>query len=139
MVIPAVGVMLPLNAHRLSHVVGGKDFLDQIRFLHIGGCQPASQEEFLFTGGSGIKADHVDLILLVEDGYLKLVQIKLFREALEEMKDDSYIRRATFLLWVGHNLERIGDRATNIAERVIFMCTGEFIETQPTWDEMLQG
>ncbi|MCB9421923.1 MAG: phosphate signaling complex protein PhoU [Ardenticatenaceae bacterium] len=54
---------------------------------------------------------------------------KLFQETLEEMQDDAYIRRATFLLWVGHNLERIGDRATNIAERVIFMTTGEFIET----------
>ncbi len=53
---------------------------------------------------------------------------KLVREALEEMRDDSYIQRATYLIWVGHNLERIGDRATNIAERVIFMCTGEYIE-----------
>jgi phosphate transport system protein len=53
---------------------------------------------------------------------------RLFQEALEEMRDDSYIRRATYLLWVGHNLERIGDRATNIAERVIFMATGEFVE-----------
>ena len=60
---------------------------------------------------------------------------KLFRESMEEMRDDDYIRRATFLLWVGHNLERIGDRATNIAERVIFMCTGEFVETPTTLDE----
>lgn len=59
---------------------------------------------------------------------------KLFRETLEEMRDDAYIRRATFLLWVGHNLERIGDRATNIAERVIFMATGEFIETTSEMD-----
>lgn len=59
---------------------------------------------------------------------------KLFRGVLEEMKDDTYIRRATFLLWVGHNLERIGDRATNIAERVIFMCTGEFVETPSVLD-----
>ncbi len=59
---------------------------------------------------------------------------KLFREAINEMRDDDYIRRATFLLWVGHNLERIGDRATNIAERVIFMCTGEFVETPTTLD-----
>lgn len=59
---------------------------------------------------------------------------KLFREAIKEMSDDDYIRRATFLLWVGHNLERIGDRATNIAERVIFMCTGEFVETPTTLD-----
>jgi phosphate transport system protein len=53
---------------------------------------------------------------------------RLFPETLEEMKDEQYIRRATFLLWAGHNLERIGDRATNIAERVIFMVTGEFVE-----------
>lgn len=59
---------------------------------------------------------------------------KLFRETLEEMREDEYIRRATFLLWVGHNLERIGDRATNIAERVIFMATGEFTETPSDMD-----
>lgn len=53
---------------------------------------------------------------------------KLFRETVREMRDDDYIRRATYLLWVGHNLERIGDRATNIAERVIFMTRGEFVE-----------
>ena len=59
---------------------------------------------------------------------------KLFRETLEEMRDDQYIRRATYLLWVGHDLERIGDRATNIAERVIFMTTGQFVENIPTND-----
>jgi phosphate transport system protein len=52
----------------------------------------------------------------------------LFIETVREMSDDDYIRRATYLLWVGHNLERIGDRATNIAERVIFMTKGEFVE-----------
>jgi len=59
---------------------------------------------------------------------------KLFRETLEEMRDDQYIRRATYLLWVGHDLERIGDRATNIAERVIFMTTGQFVENIPSAD-----
>jgi phosphate transport system protein len=53
---------------------------------------------------------------------------KLVNETLPEMTNNDYIRRATFLLWVGHNLERIGDRATNIAERVIFMKTGHFVE-----------
>lgn len=59
---------------------------------------------------------------------------KLFQETLLEMKDDDYIRRATFLLWVGHNLERIGDRATNIAERVIFMITNRFVEDMTVYD-----
>ncbi|MGH2621098.1 MAG: phosphate signaling complex protein PhoU [Anaerolineales bacterium] len=36
--------------------------------------------------------------------------------------------RATYLLWCAHNLERIGDRVTNIAERVIFITTGDMQE-----------
>jgi phosphate transport system protein len=74
------------------------------------------------------------LELIKRDDKLDKQYNKLFREALEEMRDDDYIRRATYLLWVGHNLERIGDRATNIAERVIFMCTGEFVETPAALD-----
>ncbi len=74
------------------------------------------------------------LNMIKRDDKLDRQYSKLFRESLEEMKDDTYIRRATFLLWVGHSLERIGDRATNIAERVIFMCTGEFVETPTSLD-----
>jgi len=59
----------------------------------------------------------------IDKHYQNLVQI-----LLEAMQEDAYIRRATFLSWIGHNLERIGDRATNIAERVVFMATGEFVE-----------
>jgi len=42
-------------------------------------------------------------------------------------KPDS-VERATYLLWCAHNLERIADRVTNIAERVIFVTTGEVKE-----------
>lgn len=52
----------------------------------------------------------------------------LFHETLGEMQSEDYVHRATFLLWVGRHLERVGDRATNIAERVVFMVRGEFIE-----------
>ena len=48
-----------------------------------------------------------------------------FRELLTYMLEDpKNISRATFLLWVAHNLERIGDRATNLCERTIFVSTG---------------
>ena len=40
-------------------------------------------------------------------------------------QDPRAIQRATYLLWVAHNLERIAVRATNIAERVIFFVTGK--------------
>lgn len=52
----------------------------------------------------------------------------LREETLSAMIDNDYIRRANYLLWAGHDLERIGDRATNIAERVIFMVTNEHVE-----------
>jgi phosphate transport system protein len=38
------------------------------------------------------------------------------------------VERATYLLWTAHNLERIGDRVTNIAEQVVFMSTGDVEE-----------
>jgi phosphate transport system protein len=43
-------------------------------------------------------------------------------------QDPDTISRGTYLLWCAHNLERIGDRVTNIAERVIFMTTGTMKE-----------
>jgi len=54
---------------------------------------------------------------------------QVYRELLVFMfNDPQTIQRATWLLWIAHNLERIADRATNICERVIFMVTGELIE-----------
>ena len=35
--------------------------------------------------------------------------------------------RGTYLLWAAHNIERVADRATNIAERAIFMSTGVIV------------
>ena len=50
---------------------------------------------------------------------------QVYRELLLfMMQDPQAIQRATYLLWVAHNLERIADRATNIAERVIYLVTG---------------
>jgi phosphate transport system protein len=54
----------------------------------------------------------------------------LYRELFDRMvaimgRDPSAVERGTYLLWIAHNLERIGDRITNIVERVIFMTTGQ--------------
>jgi phosphate transport system protein len=55
---------------------------------------------------------------------------QIYRELLTYMlSDPRTIDRATWLLWVAHNLERIADRATNIAERVVFLVTGHMEET----------
>jgi phosphate transport system protein len=53
----------------------------------------------------------------------------VFDELVEIMsKTPGSAARATYLLWCAHNLERIGDRVTNIAERVIFVNTGDMRE-----------
>ena len=51
---------------------------------------------------------------------------QIFRELLTIMMENpKTITQATHLLFVGRWLERIGDHATNIAEEVIFLVTGE--------------
>jgi phosphate transport system protein len=46
-------------------------------------------------------------------------------ELIEMMKrNPDYVERATYLLWVAHNLERVADRATNIAEQALYQATG---------------
>lgn len=50
----------------------------------------------------------------------------LFRELLTYMMEDPrMISGATHLLFIAKNLERIGDHATNIAEVIYFVVTGE--------------
>ncbi len=50
----------------------------------------------------------------------------LFRTLLTHMMENPHtITAATHLLFVGKNLERIGDHATNVAEMVYFAATGE--------------
>lgn len=54
---------------------------------------------------------------------------QVFRELISFMvADPRSITRATRLLWVAHNLERIADRVTNICERVVFLVTGKMEE-----------
>ena len=45
------------------------------------------------------------------------------------ISDPTTTQRATYLMWVAHDLERIADRATNIAERVIFLVTGQLVKS----------
>ena len=56
---------------------------------------------------------------------------QIYRELLTYMlSDPGTIERATYLLWVAHNLERIADRATNIAERVLWLISGHTVGTR---------
>lgn len=64
-----------------------------------------------------------------EDDEVDRLYDQVFRELLIFMMEDPRtITRATYLLWVAHNLERIADRAINIGERVVFLVKGEVEE-----------
>ena len=64
-------------------------------------------------------------VVEADDGVDEL-QDRVYRDLVEIMiRDPSTIEPSTHLLWIAHNLERIADRATNIAERAIFTVTGE--------------
>jgi phosphate transport system protein len=66
---------------------------------------------------------------VARDDEVDALDEQVYRELITYMmQDPRTIFRATRLLWISHNLERIADRVTNIAERVIFMVTGELQE-----------
>ena len=63
--------------------------------------------------------------VLDDDDEVDALYDQVYRELLLYMlQDPQSIQRATYLLWAAHDLERIADRATNIAERVIYLVTG---------------
>ncbi len=54
---------------------------------------------------------------------------QVYRELLTFMiTEPKTIERATWLIWVAHNLERIADRVTNICERVVYLVEGRIEE-----------
>lgn len=54
---------------------------------------------------------------------------QVYRELLVLMMEKpGTITQATYLLWIAHNLERIADRTTNIAERVVFIDSGQVVD-----------
>ncbi len=68
--------------------------------------------------------------VLQDDDEVDELYDQVYRELLIFMlQDPRAIQRATYLLWTAHDLERIADRATNIAERVIFLVTGKLVES----------
>ena len=67
--------------------------------------------------------------IAMQDDEVDALYEQIYRELLTYMLADPLtINRATHLLWVSHNLERVADRVTNICERVVFAETGELTE-----------
>ncbi|WP_299479912.1 phosphate signaling complex protein PhoU [uncultured Roseibium sp.] len=71
------------------------------------------------------------------DAEVDAIYTSLFRELLTYMMEDPrVITQCVHLLFCAKNIERIGDHATNIAENVYYMVTGERLpEDREKYDE----
>jgi phosphate transport system protein len=71
-----------------------------------------------------------------EDDEIDVFYNLVYQELLDLMiADRENIDRATFHLWVAHNLERAADRVTNICERTVFTTSGKLVEFDRSDDE----
>jgi phosphate transport system protein len=74
----------------------------------------------------------VALAIIREDDIIDECYTRLYYEAVQiVLGDPTNIERANYVIWIAHNLERLGDRITNICERVIYIVTGEHYEISP--------
>lgn len=70
------------------------------------------------------------------DDEIDKIYSKLFRGLMEFISEQPQMTTgALYLLFAGHNFERIADRSTNLAERVIFLGSGMMQELNPETDE----
>jgi len=64
--------------------------------------------------------------IISDDDMIDGMYNNLYSEVMEFVIRGAHnIERANYLFWVAHNLERAGDRVTNICERTIYVETGE--------------
>ena len=72
------------------------------------------------------------IAIIGEDDVIDECYTQLYYQAVNNvLGDPRNIERANYVLWIAHNLERLGDRTTNVCERVIYIVTGERPELTP--------
>ena len=78
--------------------------------------------------------------IALRDDEVDALYNRVYRDLLAIMTTDpATVDRATHLLWVAHNLERIADRVTNICERVVFLVSGRMAEIKSGTDRELEA
>lgn len=78
-----------------------------------------------FTEDNAVAAESISR----RDARIDAMYNRVHRELLTfVMEKRSNINQTIMLDWVAHNLERVGDRVTNICERIIFTVTGNSVD-----------
>ncbi len=73
-----------------------------------------------------------------EDDVLDEIYNRIQQEMIQLIaQDPATADQANHILWAAHNLERAGDRVTNICERIIFTVTGELVEMDMLMDDII--
>ena len=71
--------------------------------------------------------------IIQEDDLIDECYSRLYNEAIQNfLRDPRNIERTNDVIWIAHNLGRLGDRTTNLCERVIYIVTGERHESSPS-------
>lgn len=72
------------------------------------------------------------MAIIQDDDVIDECYTQLYYQAVNNiLGDPRNIERVNYIIWIAHNLERLGDRVTNICERVIYIVTGEHPELAP--------
>jgi phosphate transport system protein len=85
-----------------------------------------SLEAFINRDADAVRTLNVDLEK--DDDDVDDLYSKVQSDLMELVKTNpENAERATYLMWVAHNVERVADRAMNIAERALYQATGELV------------
>jgi len=75
--------------------------------------------------------------IIQEDDVIDECYSRLYYEAVHNvLGDPRNIERVNYVIGVAHNLERLGDRVTNVCELVIYIITGERSELSAILEEL---
>src|ERR1700756_2315011 len=116
-----IAKLVPLSGHDAPK---DKDILDAIeRMGELARSQVAEARDALKTRNVQLAQD-----LVRQDQEINRINREIFKRAVE-IGDDVELREwGMFMVLVARCLERIGDNTVDIAEQVVFVCTGLFRE-----------
>ncbi len=103
--------------------------LDELQQMANHGLDMLHRALEAFVAGDAVVAREIPS----EDSKIDQLYNQIYRKLMERMAADiSTVDHANHIMWAAHNLERMGDRVTNICERIIYVATGEMKELDTT-------
>jgi phosphate transport system protein len=112
-------IVLKLNEKPHPDFVGGIEALGQECRNMLTSVMQA-YEDLDETGARSVAAEEEK----IDQGEKRLIST-IFSYLNDNPRD---IEAGTYALWIVHSIERVGDRVTNIAERIVYMTSGEMVD-----------